>query len=98
MGGAVLVYVSALEELTRTVWAPEIRAAVNVHHNVDAAVWEDRLLFHRGGPQTGKSALSICWDVNRWLTILSRQNHGLGIEPRIDWARTSLRIVLLTLG
>jgi len=98
MDSAVLVYVSALEELARTVWAPEIRAAVNVHHNVDAAVWEDKLPFHRGRPQTGKNVPGICWDVNRWLTVLGRQNHGFGIGPRIDWARTTLRIVLLILG
>ena len=57
MGGAVLVYDSAFEGLARTVWAPEIRAAVNVHHNVDAAVWEDRLPSIKADHKRGKAHL-----------------------------------------
>jgi len=29
--------------MTRTVWAPEISAALNVHYRVKAAIWEDKV-------------------------------------------------------
>jgi len=29
--------------MTRTVWAPEISAAMNVHYRVKAAIWEEKV-------------------------------------------------------
>ena len=83
--------------MTRTVWAPEICAAVNVHHNVNTAVWEDMVTLLSRQTQTEKNALSICRDVNRRLTILSRQNHRLVGSPRIDRAGTFMKIMFLTI-
>ena len=91
MSGAVSVYVSALgKTMTRTVWAPEIRAAVNVHHRVNAAVLEDSVTLLWRQTPNGENARGICRDVNRRLTIRSRQNHGLSAGPRVDRARTAL--------
>jgi hypothetical protein len=78
--------------MTRTVWTPEIRAAMNVHHNVHAADGEDMVTSIEADPKQ-KNALGICWDVNGRLTILSRQNHWLVVGPRIEWAKMVLRIV-----